>query len=224
MLAALGVYAGVVCLYLLCLDAATRSARSRPALRRVLCTIVGARWRGDQDVVLQNGLFGCGTAALSMLYRRLGKDECRVDIESRLPSFMPVTMLDMCRALRETGLEATGYEFVGAGDLTAFLEQRPRNEALLLLRQYGAGSVVSNALLLPFVILIRIFRMLGVSERPMLHWVLLDRTGADFDVLDPFLGRVRWNAKRFSKNWTGFAIVVVNPTEGDDRRLSHAVD
>jgi len=201
-------YAACSFLYVLCLYAATTAPVRWPVARQVLCTVVGARWRGDAGIVLQNGIFGCAHAALSMIYGRLRGQDWQPGPDSQVSSFVPSTMLDVYWALRGAGLEAKGYEFESTQQLCAFLDQRPSAEALLLLREYGDLSLLSIVLLFPHYLLRQLGSLVRRAPRPILHWVVLHRAEDTIDILDPFLGRVSWSERRFAKVWTRYGLIV----------------
>lgn len=179
------------------------------AARALLTLLAGGRPRGLDGVVLQEGPLGCGRAALATLYLRLGLFVPAGEAERRVPAAMPLSMLEMTDLLAESGLSASGYEFQSVDQLRATTEARSGSQALLLLDDYGTGSLLVGVLLFPFRLVARLHRRLAGPRRSLRHWTLLEGLDpADVVLLDPFLGRVAWSRRRFARIWTGYALVV----------------
>lgn len=196
-----------------------------PTARGALALLAGAQPRGLEGVVLQEGAFGCGKAALGTLYHRLGRPERAGEVERRVPASMPLSMLEMSDLLGESGLSAAGYEFQSVDQLRVFAHGRPGGHALVLLNDYGSASPLLGLLLFPYRLLSWLHRKAAGPRRSLHHWAVLDGAEpAGVVLLDPFLGRVAWNRRRFARIWTGWALFVApqgptSPTGGP-----HAVD
>lgn len=180
--------------------------------RRVVSIASGARWHGSQDVVFQDGPFGCALAVLQMLLASRRVEGIVQPADGTTCQIPPLTMADMSALLMQCGISAKGYQFSSASQMSRFLAENPDNSVLLLLRDSGSRLSLHGLLTLPTQAAHYLAALFGKKRATIYHWVLLDAVcGNEVVVRDPFLGKIGWRPKRFHRLWTGFGLVAEPP-------------
>jgi ABC-type bacteriocin/lantibiotic exporter with double-glycine peptidase domain len=113
--------------------------------------------------------------------------------------------------INNNGFTSKGYEFTNIEQLKNTINKNEKKHSLLLMKGYDEfnGFTISFVLLLPFLIIKRIFSPFGLLSNPIYHWVLLDEIKENkFYISDPFLGRVFMKKKKFNRLWTKYGLVI----------------
>jgi len=172
-------------------------------IRKLICSLQGAKWLSDGGVVFQKTFDDCGEACLKMTVRFFERPGELPEAAVRFrPKGRGLSLLEIANALKDFELEAVGFQFSSLDEMKKILAQHSKIVPLIVLRGFRIPYICTG---------------LG-------HLVILvDLTDQYAELKDPSLGHIRLAKYLLSRKWTGKALLVCSKETAEKLRFSAAI-
>lgn len=157
-------------------------------LRKLFIARRNMKWIGDEGVVFQKSMYGCGIACMHMAAIHYNRP--LIEEQNVLATSKGISLLQISEALGAIGLHTKALEMNSPCILSSVWDQNP-DLFIIVLLQGPRRNVLSPGLY---------------------HYVVLDSMALDGIVLrDPALGKVSLHRDTFCQLWSQYALFCSDP-------------
>jgi predicted double-glycine peptidase len=173
-------------------------------IRKILSYFYGLKNEEGNEIIFQNGFFGCGHAVLEMMFLRLKTNNLSEELMNKSKEMLD--MLFIQNFLKKNKIRSNGFRFDYSNQLNKYGDK----PIILLMKNINEqfNLSVSSFFIFPLYLFIKIIKLF-IYKKEFYHWVLLDKMTLEKIYLsDPFFGKISMNRGRFEKLWSKYALII----------------